>query len=106
MNEYVDRLWKSLEDERLEKTREFRDEADQWQREGDWFGWNFHQGRSSGTIEASFIYDRMRKELETCACLLMSAHHLLIAATGPEDGPTSWSDTRQKWIDEAKERIK
>lgn len=29
---------------------------------------------------------------------LVSAKHLLLAATGPNGGPTSWSDTRETWL--------
>jgi len=59
----VSTLWKKCEEERLTKTYACRDEAERWKAEGDWYGWNFHQGRASGTIEASFIYNRMRRAM-------------------------------------------
>lgn len=31
--------------------------------------------------------------------LLASAKHLLMAATGPEGGPTNWNETRERWMD-------
>ena len=30
---------------------------------------------------------------------IVAASGLLLAATGPEDGPTNWVDTRQRWLD-------
>jgi len=33
--------------------------------------------------------------------LALSAVYLLKAATGPEDGPTSWSETRDTWMRKA-----
>ncbi len=59
----LQRLWDQCEQDRLNKTHEFRDEAERWKKEGDMYGWNFHQGKSSGTVEASFIYNRMEKAL-------------------------------------------
>ena len=60
----VSTIWKQCENDRLQKTCEARDEAARWEQEGDWYGWNFHQGVSSGTIEASFIYGRIQRKLE------------------------------------------
>ncbi len=31
--------------------------------------------------------------------LLEAAKYLLLGATGTEDGPTSWGETRQRWLD-------
>lgn len=31
---------------------------------------------------------------------VLAAEHLLQAATGPEDGPTSWKETRARWLKE------
>ncbi len=47
--------------------------------------------------------DDVYGELERVGLLLKAAHHLLMAATGPEGGPTNWNDTRQEWIDRAKQ---
>ena len=30
--------------------------------------------------------------------LLLAAEHLLLAATGPLDGPTNWEETKDNWI--------
>lgn len=30
--------------------------------------------------------------------LIQSAKHLLLAATGRDDGPTSWTKTRERWM--------
>lgn len=34
------------------------------------------------------------------ARLLKAAKHLLLAATVPEEGPTSWNEARNRWIHE------
>jgi len=47
--------------------------------------------------------DEVDSELRRVGLLLKAAHHLLMAATGPEGGPTNWNDTRQEWIDRAKQ---
>lgn len=60
----VSTIWKQCEKDRLQKTYEARDEAARWEQEGDWYGWNFYQGVSSGTVEASFIYGRIQRQLE------------------------------------------
>jgi hypothetical protein len=60
----VSTIWEACDDERIEKTRKARDEANRWQSEGDWHGYNFHSGVASGTIEASFIYGQMHRKLE------------------------------------------
>ena len=60
----VSTIWEACDNERIEKTRKSRDEANRWQSEGDWYGYNFHSGVSSGTIEASFIYGQMHRKLE------------------------------------------
>jgi len=53
--------FKAADDERLELTYSARDEGEKWRNEGDMYGWNFHQGRSAGTIEASFCFDKVRR---------------------------------------------
>lgn len=30
---------------------------------------------------------------------LVAAKHLLLAAKGPDGGPTSWTETREKWLE-------
>jgi len=30
--------------------------------------------------------------------LLLAARYLILAATGPEGGPTSWNETRDRWL--------
>lgn len=43
------------------------------------------------------VYGRPCREctVETMRKLLVAARHLLLVATGPEDGPTSWIETRE-----------
>lgn len=57
-------LQKSSDEERLIQTYDAREEAEKWKAEGDMYGWNFHQGRSAGTIWASIIFDRVRRTIE------------------------------------------
>jgi hypothetical protein len=57
-------LFKQSDADRLKETHEARDEAERWRAEGDNYGWNFHQGRSSGTIGASIIYHRVQRAIE------------------------------------------
>lgn len=54
-------VFKTCDEQRLQETDECRDEAEKWKSEGDMYGWNFHQGRSGGTIGASIIYERVRR---------------------------------------------
>ena len=43
------------------------------------------------------------KEYEkTSKMLILAAHYLLMAATGPKDGPTSWNQTMREWMEKAK----
>lgn len=56
--------FKAADDERLEETESAHKEADKWKAEGDMYGYNFHEGRSGGTIWASIIYERVRRELK------------------------------------------
>lgn len=37
-------------------------------------------------------------QIERLKKLLTAAKHLILAAKGPEDGPTSWTDTRNRWM--------
>lgn len=49
--------------ERLQEMDEAYTEAALWEREGDHYGKNFHQGRASGMTQASIIFDRVRRAL-------------------------------------------
>lgn len=42
-------------------------------------------------------------EIVTMRRLLQAAYHLLMAAQGPDEGPTNWVETRQRWIDASAE---
>ena len=64
LQEKIDALWKECEAERMEVMNRARDEAKRWESEQDMYGWNFHQGLASGTIEASFIYGRIFRALK------------------------------------------
>lgn len=37
--------------------------------------------------------------------LIEAAEHLLLAATGRDDGPTSWTETRDRWLERAKQIV-
>ena len=39
-------------------------------------------------------------DLERLEKLIKAAKHLLLAATGPSGGPTSWVETRRRWMEE------
>lgn len=39
-----------------------------------------------------------RVEIKKLQLTVLAAHHLLMAATGPEGGPTSWDQTRTRWM--------
>lgn len=43
----------------------------------------------------------LREENRTLKLLILSARSLLLASTGPEDGPTSYSETRNRWMNYA-----
>lgn len=64
LKEKIDALWKQCESERMMVMKRARDEAKRSESEEDMYGWNFHQGVASGTIEASFIYGRVFKALK------------------------------------------
>jgi hypothetical protein len=49
--------------ERLQETNNAHEEANRWKAEGDMYGWNFHEGRASGTTWASIIFYRVRRML-------------------------------------------
>jgi len=85
--EQVRLLWEALEtalvkfnesdEERYRETEERCTEADKWRKEGDMYGWNFHQGFSAGCTQASIIFYRVKRHLEAA-----------LAATAPK-GDTS-----------------
>jgi len=47
---------------------------------------------------------RLQDENARLEGLLKAARHLLMAATGPEGGPTSWQETRLRWLEETASR--
>lgn len=53
--------------------------------------------RGSGTKELRIA--ELEYENERLSLGIQAADHLLMTATGPEDGPESWSKTRQRWFD-------
>lgn len=57
-------IFKSADQERHDELMEYRDEAEEWKREGDMYGWNFHQGRAAGCNAASIIFFRVLRFLE------------------------------------------
>lgn len=57
----IQKRLRDADDERLAETVEARDDAEKWKSQGDMYGWNFHQGRSAGTIGASFGYNRVER---------------------------------------------
>lgn len=48
--------------------------------------------------ELEIVLECHRKRVTMLGMLILAASHLLKAATGPEDGPTSWSETRAEWL--------
>ena len=36
---------------------------------------------------------------QDCILLIKAARYLLLAAEGPEGGPTNWNETRRKWME-------
>jgi hypothetical protein len=56
--------FKAADEERLNETHERTQEAEKWKSEGDWYGWNFYTGMSSGTTAASIIFHRVQRLLE------------------------------------------
>jgi len=58
-------LFNECDKERLEETNTAHDEAAYWKREEeDMYGWNFHEGKSSGVTHASIIFGRVRRRIE------------------------------------------
>lgn len=57
-------LFKAADAERLSGTHAAHDEAEKWKAEGDMYGCNFHQGKSSGMTEASIIFYRVFRRLK------------------------------------------
>lgn len=56
--------WKKADEERLRQTDAAHAEAQKWKDEDDMYGWNFHEGKAGGTVQASLCYDRVRRHLE------------------------------------------
>ena len=63
-DDQIDKLWKQCEEERMLVMQKARDEAEKWKAEGDMYGWNFHQGMSSGMTHASIIFYRVYRLLK------------------------------------------
>lgn len=57
--------FKLADKERLQAVHDANDEAEKWKSEGDMYGWNFHVGKAGGMTEASIIFYRVRRLLET-----------------------------------------
>lgn len=57
--------FKSADEQRLLETEQAHAEAARWKAEGDMYGWNFHEGRASGTIAASIIFHRVKRLIES-----------------------------------------
>lgn len=52
------------DEERYRDTEERYAEAEKWRKEGDMYGWNFHQGFSAGCTQASIIFFRVKRCIE------------------------------------------
>lgn len=69
-------------------------------------GLKCHCDPDVGAVPCEICGDRellrdIKIEIEQLQLGICSAIHLLKAATGPEGlGPTSWRETRQKWLEE------
>lgn len=37
-------------------------------------------------------------EIEHLKLIILAAKHLILAAKGPIDGPTSWEETKERWM--------
>jgi hypothetical protein len=57
-------IWKECDEERLDLVNKSRNESEKWRSEGDMYGWNFHQGVASGMVQASIVFDRIRRFLD------------------------------------------
>ena len=49
---------------------------------------------------AADAFAEQAAEIKRLRMGLLSAEHLLLAAHGPEDGPTGWEATRARWLKE------
>ena len=60
---------------------------------------------AKGTVEASNEIDRYSvvRATEHLMQMIQAAKHLILAATGPDGGPTSWNETRDRWMEHVKE---
>jgi hypothetical protein len=56
--------FKSADEERLRETDNAHVEANRWKAEDDMYGWNFHEGRASGTVSASLYFYRVFRKLK------------------------------------------
>jgi hypothetical protein len=56
-------VFKAADAERLDGVHKACDEAERWKADDDMYGWNFHQGKSSGMTEASIIFNRAFRRL-------------------------------------------
>lgn len=55
----MEEKFKEADEERLKLTHAAMDESEKWKKEKDMYGWNYHQGRAVGTIDANLIYARV-----------------------------------------------
>jgi hypothetical protein len=58
-------MFKAADAERLDDVYKAQAEANKWKAEGDMYGWNFHQGMSSGMTSASIIFNRVFRRLKS-----------------------------------------
>lgn len=56
-----------------------------------------------GIEEITDLYYSKFVKSKRAFMLVEAAKHLLLAAKGPEGGPTDWNETRQRWFDHVKE---
>lgn len=54
-------------------------------------------------VEALTHLEKLEYENRRLSMLLQAASHLLLAAKGPKDGPTSWIETRDRLLEKLKE---
>lgn len=58
-------VFDSADEARYSELVEADAEADKWKSEGDMYGWNFHKGRAGGINQASIIFHRVKRAMES-----------------------------------------